>query len=84
MVHDNAALAEEMVELAKEVILKGVIQGEMSPNIAQHQVIVAGAMVILAAANAGLSLGDALNRVVGGAPEDDEDGKFDGHPGQYL
>lgn len=78
-------LQEQMVELAKEVILKGVMQNEMSPTNPQHQIIVTGAMIILACANSGLSIAQALSRLTGENLEDDTDAeKHDGHPGQYL
>lgn len=88
--HDGPTqeLQEKMVEMAQEVLLRGVIQGQMSPDNAQHQIIVAGAMIILAAAHAGISLAEAFANVAGidpttGEPRGKSD-NGDGHPGQYL
>lgn len=89
MIHEDEALANEIMALAQEVVMRGVIQGELSPNNAHDQIIVTGAMIILAAARANLSIGEALSRVVGNADVIDSinnraDSNSDGHPGQYL
>lgn len=58
-------LAEQVIALAQEVIGRGVLMGQMSPDNPQHQIIVVGSMVVLAAVSQGISMDDAIARVAG-------------------
>lgn len=81
----NEQVQEQTLQLAKETLFRGVIQGQMSPDDPQHQIIVTGCMTILAAATKGISVDDAIQRIVGESDSPKSDGgKNDGHPGQYL
>lgn len=54
------ASVEEVVAVAQEVLFRGVVQGQLDPSNANHQVIVCGAMLVLACASAGLSPDEAF------------------------
>lgn len=79
-----SALQEKVVELARETLLRGVLRGEMSPENPQHQIIVAGSMVVIAAATQGISIDEAINRAAGFTNPGTKNDGNDGHFGTYL
>lgn len=64
-----AATQEQVLEVAKDVLERGVQQGELTPENPTHQVMVLGAMFAVALAIAGKSPDEALDDLVRGAME---------------
>lgn len=80
---------EKVLNLAREVVMRGVLGGQMSPDNPEHCVIVAGAILIVAASAAGISIDDAVARATNIPFEVAERltesvNKSDGHFGTYL
>lgn len=65
-----AATQEQVLEVAKDVLERGVNGGELTPENATHQVMVLGAMFAVALAIAGKSPDEALDALVRDAMEE--------------
>lgn len=54
------ASVEQVIAAAQEVLFRGVVQGQLDPSNASHQVIVCGAMLVMACASSGMSPDEAF------------------------